>query len=350
MKVEFPKKIFSGYFGNCHCQGIAVDEKRGYVYYSFTTLLVKTDLMGNLCGTVEGLCGHLGCITYDAEGDKVYGALEFKRDLIGVAILEAIGEKRELEDGFYCAIFDASAIDRVGMSAENDGVMRCVYLSEVLKDYSARNADGSEHRYACSGIDGTSFGRIPGESDGKRYLFICYGVYGDTDRADNDYQVILCYDALDWWDSYAKPLWQEDMHKSGPQEMRAKFFLYTGNTEWGIQNLEYDAMTGDFLVAVYRGKKAEFPNYTTFVIDGKASPRKTLHRATGEEILELSLKSCRESAGGISGSYFPLGSTGIHSLADGNFYFSDIGRSEEGNYTELLLFCKVGDGEFEAIL
>ena len=41
---SFPKKIFSGYFGKCHCQGIAIDEARGYVYYSFTTLLVKTDL------------------------------------------------------------------------------------------------------------------------------------------------------------------------------------------------------------------------------------------------------------------------------------------------------------------
>lgn len=344
---RFPNKIFSGHFGKNHCQGIAVDEARGYVYYSFTTLLVKTDLMGNLCGSVEGLCGHLGCIAYDPESDRVYGSLEFKRDQIGVAVLSAIGEKRELEDGFYCAVFDASGIDRVGMSAERDGVMRCVYLPEVMRDYSAQNPDGSKHRYACSGIDGTSFGRIPGDGDGKRYLFICYGVYGETDRGDNDYQVILCYDASEF-DAYAEPLSQDNMHKSGPEAPLYKFFLYTGNTEWGIQNLEYDAVSGDFNVAVYKGKKDIFPNYTTFVIDGKAKPRRSVHRATGEEILELSLKRCRLSDGEISGTYFPLGSTGMHSLSDGRFYFSDIGRDEEGNYTELLLFRKIGDGEFEA--
>jgi hypothetical protein len=37
-----------------HVQGIAVDKKHGYIYYSFTTLLVKTDLAGNVVGTVSG--------------------------------------------------------------------------------------------------------------------------------------------------------------------------------------------------------------------------------------------------------------------------------------------------------
>ena len=34
-----------------------VDEKNGYIYYSFTTRLVKTDLAGNPIGTAEGLVG-----------------------------------------------------------------------------------------------------------------------------------------------------------------------------------------------------------------------------------------------------------------------------------------------------
>ena len=48
--MNLPKNIFSGHWGNCHVQGIAVDTLRGYVYYSFTTILVKTDLNGKLLG------------------------------------------------------------------------------------------------------------------------------------------------------------------------------------------------------------------------------------------------------------------------------------------------------------
>lgn len=346
---SFPKKIFSGYFGKCHCQGIAIDEARGYVYYSFTTLLVKTDLFGNLLGTVEGLCGHLGCITYNENDGKVYGSLEFKSDKIGEGILSALGVERKLEDAFYCAIFDVEKIDRVGMSAEGDGVMRCVYLGEVLADYSAQNSDGTKHKYACSGIDGTSFGTVPGVDDGKRYLFVCYGIYGDNERVDNDYQIILCYDAEGWWDSYGKPLIQSDMHKSGPEAPLHKFFLYTGNTTFGVQNLEYDANTGDFLAAVYRGKKPDFPNYDLFVIDGSLQPYRSIHTVTGEEISELSLKRCALVNGKISGSYFPLGSTGIHSLKDGNFYFSKSGNHEGNNYTELYLYRRCGVADFELV-
>ena len=57
-----PKNIYSGRWGYGHCQGIAVDAKREYMYYSFTTALVKTDMQGNLIGTCTGLLGHLGCI------------------------------------------------------------------------------------------------------------------------------------------------------------------------------------------------------------------------------------------------------------------------------------------------
>ena len=66
-EFNFPKDIFSGSYKTGHCQGIAVDAERGYVYYSFTTILVKTDLDGRFIGSVSNLAGHLGCITYDRE-------------------------------------------------------------------------------------------------------------------------------------------------------------------------------------------------------------------------------------------------------------------------------------------
>lgn len=43
-----------------HIQGIATDAERKYMYYSFTTSLIKTDMNGNVIGSVKGLAGHLG--------------------------------------------------------------------------------------------------------------------------------------------------------------------------------------------------------------------------------------------------------------------------------------------------
>ena len=49
------KTIFTGLWGNCHIQGIAVDKEKGFIYYSFTTKLVKATLDGEIVGTVDGL-------------------------------------------------------------------------------------------------------------------------------------------------------------------------------------------------------------------------------------------------------------------------------------------------------
>ena len=48
---ELPRFIDSGCWNTGHCQGIAVDLEKGFVSYSFTTTLVKTDLQGRLVGT-----------------------------------------------------------------------------------------------------------------------------------------------------------------------------------------------------------------------------------------------------------------------------------------------------------
>ncbi|MBR4889311.1 MAG: hypothetical protein IKU17_09215, partial [Clostridia bacterium] len=60
-----------------HVQGIAVDKERKFMYYSFTTCLVKSDLDGNVIGSVKGLAGHLGCIAYNYKDGKIYGSLEY---------------------------------------------------------------------------------------------------------------------------------------------------------------------------------------------------------------------------------------------------------------------------------
>lgn len=95
-----PESIYSGVWNGGHCQGIALDRKNGWMYYAFTTELIKTDLQGRLLGSVGGLTGHLGCISFCEEDGLVYASLEFKNDAIGSGILKHLGRERKNPDAF----------------------------------------------------------------------------------------------------------------------------------------------------------------------------------------------------------------------------------------------------------
>lgn len=321
---ELPRSItvFSEQAGG-HLQGIAIDKKREYLYLSFTTCLVKADLQGRIVGSVTGLVGHLGCIAYNYEDGHVYGSLEFKHDSIGQGIMKHIGYENDVQDGFYMTCFDVEKIDRMDMNAETDGVMRAVFLKEVFDDYSAEG-----HRFGCSGIDGTTFAPAFGAPE-RQDLYVAYGVYGDTEREDNDHQVILQYDISDWA-QYMKPLNQLHMHREGPKKPTAKHFVYTGNTTYGIQNLEYDAASETMLAAVYKGQKPQFPNPDMFFIDCKTQPEIKPLKGIGEAGSTLSLSDLKGRTDRIVGSTFPHGSTGIASLGDGCFYIAQPLKSEIG--------------------
>jgi hypothetical protein len=346
--MNYPKVIHSGFHGKGHCQGIAVDRKNGWIYYSFTTRLIKSDLSGRIVGSVRGIVGHLGCIDFCDDDGRVYGSLEYKNDSIGRGILRNLSmSDREIRDGFYCAIFDVDKIDRMDMDAERDGVMRAVYLPEVVADYEADvtvNGATYHHRYGCSGIDGTAWGPAFGQTDGKPYLNICYGIYGDVDRPDNDYQVIRSYDAAGWWDTVAQPLNQNEMHRSGADSVAASF-VYTGNTDWGVQNLEYDPYGKRWLLAVYRGHKEAFPNYRMFAVDAAAAPEHTVHNVTGEPIRTLKLAPMDREENGIQGTFFRYGQTGMADLGDGYYYFADAANDPQGQYAIVRLY-KAENGTF----
>ena len=98
--------IFTGTHGNCHIQGIAVDHKKGYIYYSFTTMLIKSTLEGKIVGSVNGLTGHLGCIDFNEADGRVYGSLEYKNDVIGRGILKALGKEQEIQDAFLLFAYE----------------------------------------------------------------------------------------------------------------------------------------------------------------------------------------------------------------------------------------------------
>lgn len=137
------------------------------MYFSFTTCLIKTDLSGNIIGSVNGLIGHMGCIAYNDLDGKVYGSLEFKHDSVGSEILENIGYTETMQDGFYIACFDADKIDRLNIDAEKSGVMQCVFLYEVYNDYSAEG-----HRLGCSEIDGITLVPAIGEKGDAEYIYV----------------------------------------------------------------------------------------------------------------------------------------------------------------------------------
>ena len=321
---QLPRNIHCTSVSGSHVQGITLDTKHEYMYVSFTTALVKVDLQGNIIGSVTGLIGHLGCIDFNDEDGRVYGSLELKHDGVGKGLLKNIGAELAEEDSFYITRFDVDKINRFGMDAEKDGIMQAVYLPDVVKDYSDYLPNGDHHRYCCSGIDGTAIGPVPGAGkDSPSVLLVAYGIYGRTARKDNDCQILLQYD---WrkFDSVAQPLSQLCPHHSGmPCEKR--YFVYTGNTTYGIQNLEYDAYTGDYFAAVYVGEKPQFPNYPMFVIDGSVPPEeKEIPGLDGEKGWMLSLKKqgLHDPASGIYGYSFPYGDTGLYSLGNGYYYIS----------------------------
>ena len=277
-----PLELVSGPWGYGHCQGIAVDTKHRVIYYSFTTQLVKTDFDGNFLGSVGGLLGHLGCIQFRASDGMVYGSLEYKNDAIGRGILNRTGEDA-IENAFYIAVFDGTKIVRADMDAEKDGIMTAAFLSRVTDDYLGTDKNGCEHILGCSGIDGTAIGPMPGANDGREWLFVCYGVYSDVNRTDNDHQVILRYDP-DAIKACAAPISQRSMHKQGADMPYETFFAYTGNTNWGVQNLDYDPARNVYMMCVYTGKKEQFPNYPMYLIDASAAPQKLpLTGRDGEE-------------------------------------------------------------------
>ncbi len=327
----FPKEIYSGAYKTGHCQGIAIDEARGYVYYSFTTAIIKTDLAGNLVASAYGLLGHLGCIAYEPKSNRVYGSLEYKNDSIGKGILRMNGQA-EIEDAFYIAIIDCEKLDKLDMDAVSDGVMTAVYLRDVVDDYKDVT-NGVAHRYGCSGIDGTTIAPVPGTSGERDHVFVAYGIYDDVNRSDNDYQIILSY-GLTELDKYAAPLTQSSMHKSGPDAPEARYFVYTGNTTFGIQNLEYDPYTNLTFAHVYPGHKKDFPNPPVFAIDWTKAPRKAPLTGLDAEGLVLSL----DEKTGLAGLPYAHGDTGFYAFGNGWYAASWCGHSEAGHDTHVRLY------------
>ncbi|MDO5571233.1 MAG: hypothetical protein Q4F97_07180 [Bacteroidales bacterium] len=330
---SFPSEITLPSYKSGHIQGIAYDDKNNCMYVSYTTMLVKVDMNGRVLGSVTGLLGHLGCLTFNKEEGRVYGSLEYKDDEIGKGILKSKNASALNGSAFYIAIFDVDKITEEDMSAEKDGIMTTVNLPTVLDDYNADVSFGGnsvKHRFGCSGIDGVSFGPHLNQADDKMYLTVAYGVYGDVNRTDNDYQVLLQYDTKKW-KKYERPLSQGNMHRNGPRNPDLTCFVKTGNTSYGVQNLTFDKNSNLWFMACYAGKKTGYPNYTLFAVDeNKPVVKKPLD---GVSYMETGFVKPF-----LRGWHYPYGTTGICPLGNGLFYFTLHNKTEKGDGGVLKLF------------
>jgi hypothetical protein len=178
-------------------------------------------------------------------------------------------------------------------------------------------------------------------------LTVAYGIYGDKNRTDNDHQVFLQYDISDWA-KYEAIHSQDELHRQGPDAPYGKYFVYTGNTTWGVQNLEYDKSTNLWFLACYTGKKEQFANYSLFCVDGakkaKMKPLRGVDYQKKGALLTLSKLGVKDPNNGkIYGWRNKYGACGICALGDGYFYLAKSGKSKEGRSATLYLVRFTGD-------
>lgn len=307
-----PLQLTGGSWPSPHVQGIAVDRERELAFFSFTDRLVKTDLAGTVLGSVTGLPAHLGDITLNPTNGKVYGSI-FWGD----------------EDPYYApyiAIFDPEQIHEIDESPEKNPALSLVQLKQLLADrFVDLDGDGTDDGlYATAGVDGVDFGPRFGSATGDWLLTVTHSQWPDVDRDDNNHQILVQYD-VDEFDNYAQPY---DTSKpdptSGPTEIDGQYFVFTGTTRWGIQNLAYDPTLERWFMGVYAGDKPEFPNYTMFAVDAASQPVWQELRGVGVEgdTLPLAEDGLEDEATGIRG-WFQKADVGLQAMGEGLYYLSE---------------------------
>ena len=77
LAAELPDSLYVG-VRDGHVQGIALDRGKGYMYFSFTSSFIKTDLSGRIVGTINRIQGHLGAMTLDAFAEIIKQVIDNK--------------------------------------------------------------------------------------------------------------------------------------------------------------------------------------------------------------------------------------------------------------------------------
>ncbi len=186
---------------NQHMQGFT--SGNGFMYWSFTDSLVKTTLNGTVKCQLEIHGGHLGdCDYYDG---KIYASY-LKNSLPGHAW--------EDWSGFKIYVFDASdlhILDIINLD-----------ICDYYKSISCKDGDTR----GFQGIDGVAV--APDCATGEYKLFVACALYTGELYSN---QIILRF-SLDG-------------------QFEEEYHIPTGNTVFGIQNLDYDEDNKEFWFTTY---------------------------------------------------------------------------------------------------
>ncbi len=182
---------------NYHLQGFTTDG--AHLYWSFTDSLVKTNLQNTVVAQVPVQCGHMGDIDY--YDGKLYASL------MGNAIA---GDPWDKWSSFFIYVYDADTL----------ALERMIRLDPC---YRMQAAPAEHHGFI--GIDGVAVRR---SKDGTPQLWVAAVLMKD---AAYDKQMLL--------------------HFSMDGELLEIKYFTTGNTTFGIQNLDYEEDTGLFWFSMY---------------------------------------------------------------------------------------------------
>ena len=186
---------------NLHMQGFSKGE--GFMYWSFTDSIVKTTMNGTVKCQAEIHGGHLGDIDY--YDGRVYGSY------LGNALP---GHAWEDWTGFKIYVFDADDLRVINI------------INLDICDYYKSITCTPEDTRGFQGIDGVTI--APDPKTGEMRLFVACALYTGEKYAN---QIILQF-TLD-----------------GKYE--TEYHIPTGNTVYGIQNLDYDAENKEFWFTTY---------------------------------------------------------------------------------------------------
>ena len=137
------------------------------------------------------------------------------------------------------------------------------------------------------------------------------------------------------------------MHTFGPKKPAGRYFVYTGNRNWGVQNMEYDATRNFWFLATYETKKSDFSGFTLHVIDGNIAPKKQnlkgVEYAKKQNVLTLCGRGMTDPNHiDVRGWHFDKASTGIHALGNNYFYISHRKRNKPFQSCTATLYRFIG--------
>ena len=233
---------------NLHMQGFVSDGE--HFYWSFTDSLVKTNRRGTVIAQIPVCGGHLGDITY--YNNCIYGSV------MGNALK---GNRWDDWTSFEIKVYDSRSLACINV----------IRLDECYRMF-AEKEDG------FVGIDGITM-KPKDDGEGVNMLVAC----ALADGVEYDRQIMLEY-TLDG-------------------TLVKKHYVKTGNTRFGIQNLDRDPKTGHYWFTTY-GAAQSYQN-----------PNFLMHASENFELIE---------------EFLFCTPYGFQALGDGRYYVSLQG-GENGN-------------------